>query len=203
MTDISKTMAYERKDHFYRRAKREGKASRAVYKLAELQRRFALVKKGGTIVDLGCAPGGWLQELSPMVGPGGRAIGIDILPLKISLPKNCAFIKGDINDEGNLAEIERLAGGRVDAVLSDMAPNISGIEFADAFRSYELAMRAFDVCSRILKKGGNFVVKIFPGEEFPGFIAELKSRFKKVTTIVPEATRKTSSERYLVAIGYK
>jgi len=196
-------MAYDRKDHFYRRAKREGKASRAVYKLAELQRRFKLVKRGDAVVDLGCAPGGWLQELSPMVGGDGRVVGIDILPLTMGLPENCTFIEGDINDEGRLAEIEGLVRGKVDAIVSDMSPNLSGIAFADAYHSYELAMRALEVADRMLKHGGNFVVKIFPGEEFAGFMRELKSKFGKVNTVVPEATRKTSSERYLVGVGYK
>jgi len=196
-------MVYDRKDHFYRRAKREGKASRAVYKLAELQRRFALVTKGNAVVDLGCAPGGWMQELSPMVGPKGRVVGIDILPLKLGLPANCTFIEGNINDEGKLAEVEAAIRGRADCVVSDMSPNLSGIAFADAYNSFELAQRALEVCGRILKLGGNFVVKIFPGEEFAGFVKELKSKFKKTNTVVPEATRKTSSERYLIATGYK
>ena len=203
MTDISEAMAYDRKDYFYRRAKREGKASRSVYKLAELQRRFQLVAKGDTVVDLGCAPGGWMQELAPMVGSKGRVMGIDILPMKIQLPKNCTFIKGDVGDEASLREIENLAGGRVDCVLSDMSPNLSGVDFADAYHSYELAMRALEVCGRILKTGGNLVVKIFPGEEFALFVKELKSKFKRVSTVIPEATRKTSSERYLIATGYK
>jgi len=196
-------MGYDRKDHFYRKAKREGKASRAVYKLAELQRRFKLISKGAAVVDLGCAPGGWMQELAPMVGPKGSVVGIDILPLALPLPKNCTFIEGDINDDDKMAEVERAAGGRVSCVLSDMSPNLSGVAFADAYHSYELAMRALEACDRVLKNGGNFVVKIFPGEEFAGFVKELKSRFKKVNTVIPEATRKTSSERYLVCTGFK
>jgi 23S rRNA (uridine2552-2'-O)-methyltransferase len=197
------TMAYDRKDHFYKRAKREGKASRAVYKLSELQRRYKLVRAGAVAVDLGCAPGGWMQELSQMVGPKGRVVGIDLLPLKIQVPPNCAFILGDITDEVALAKVRELAGGSVDAILSDMAPNLSGVAFADAYRSYELAMCALDVCGRLLKESGNFVVKIFPGEEFASFVAELKRSFREVATIVPEATRKTSSERYLVATGFR
>jgi 23S rRNA (uridine2552-2'-O)-methyltransferase len=195
-------MAYERKDHFYKRAKREGKISRAVYKLSELQNRFRLVKAGDTVIDLGSAPGGWLQELSPMVGRNGRIIGIDLLPLKISPPQNCTFILGDLLDEKNQDEIERLSGGGVDAVFSDMSPNLSGISFADAYRSFEIASLAFDMCRRLLKDEGNFVVKIFPGQEFHDFIRTIKQNFKKVSAIVPEATRKTSSERYVVAMGF-
>jgi 23S rRNA (uridine2552-2'-O)-methyltransferase len=196
-------MAYERKDHFYRKAKREGKASRAIYKLAELQSRFKLVRKGACVIELGCAPGGWMQELSQIVGPTGKVIGIDLLPLKISVPKHCTFVLGDITDAAALAKVQELAGGKADAVLSDMSPNLSGVAFADAYRSYELAMSALDVCETLLKEGGNFVVKIFPGEEFEAFVAELRRAFQKVATIIPEATRKTSSERYLVAMGFQ
>ncbi|MFH0799477.1 MAG: RlmE family RNA methyltransferase [Pseudomonadota bacterium] len=196
-------MAFERKDHYYRKAKREGKASRAVYKFAELQKRFKLVRKGDRILDLGCAPGGWLEELAALVGPAGKAIGIDLLPLKIHVPRNAGFVQRDLADESSQKKIAELAGGRVDAVLSDMSPNLSGIAFADTYRSYELAMLALDVCKNLLKSGGSFVVKIFPGDEFPGYIETLRASFTKVSTVTPEATRKTSSERYIVAKGYK
>ena len=196
-------MAYDRKDHFYKKAKREGKASRAAYKLSELQKRFTLIRKGGTVVELGSAPGGWMQELSAMVGPTGRVVGIDILPLKIQVPKNCAFFLGDITDEKLLLEISAKSGGKADAVVSDIAPNISGVAFADAYRSYELANLAFESCARLLKFDGNFLAKIFPGDEFEGFVKKLKVNFKTVKVVVPEATRKTSSERYIVCIGYK
>jgi len=196
-------MAYNRKDHFYRKAKREGKASRAIYKLSELQNRFKLIDRGGIALDLGCAPGGWLQELSEIVGKSGRVIGIDFLPVKISLSKNVVVIEGDLNDEESIKRIEDEANGLVDAVLSDMSPNISGIAFADAYRSYELSMLAFEICEKSLREGGNFVTKIFPGEEFTEYIKLLKKNFKKVSTVTPAATRRTSSERYILAIGYK
>lgn len=196
-------MAFKRKDHFYRRAKEEGKASRAVYKLEELQKRFRLIEKGDVVIDLGCAPGGWMQELAPMVGPKGKVVGIDMLPIKISLPAQCRFIQGDINDGSAAAEVEDAAGGKADAVLSDMSPNLSGIAFADAYRSYELALAALDFARGILKPGGNFVVKIFPGDEFGDFVSELRRSFESLKTVVPDATRKTSSERYLVAKGFR
>ena len=196
-------MAYDRKDHFYKKAKREGKVSRAVYKLAELQKRFRLVKKGDTVLDLGCAPGGWLQEAAPLVAPEGKIIGIDILPLKIQPPKGCVFIRGDLTDPEAQEAISETAGGPADCVLSDMAPNLSGVAFADAYRSYELAVLALDMCERFLRDGGNFAVKIFPGDEVDGYLVELKRRFAKVSMLTPEATRKTSSERYIVCQGFK
>lgn len=196
-------MAYDRKDHFYRRAKKEGKASRAVYKLAELQKRFGLIRKRDVVLDLGCAPGGWMQEVSTFVGTKGRVIGIDFLPLKISVQPNCRFIKGNLEDELVGQKLAELSGGRADVVLSDMSPNLSGVSFADAYRSYELSVLAFGICERLLKDGGNFVVKIFPGDEFVGYVAKLKKSFSSVDVITPEATRRTSSERYIVARGHK
>lgn len=196
-------MAYTRKDHFYWRAKREGRASRAAYKFIELQRSFHIVKKGDVVLDLGAAPGGWLKEISYLIGQKGNAIGVDLLPIKISLPRECHFIQGDLKDKHTTERIREIAGSRVDAVVSDMSPNLSGIQFADAYRSYELAMLALDMCRRLLRPGGNFVVKIFPGEEFEGYVKTLKQSFRRVERIVPEATRSTSSERYLVALGFE
>lgn len=195
--------AYERKDHYYRRAKREGKASRAVYKLSELQQRFRLVKRGDAILDLGSAPGGWMQELVALAGPSGKVIGVDLLSLKIQPPKGAVFVQGDLGDEGIRDRIEQEAGGLVKGVFSDISPNLSGIAYADAYRSYELATIAFDLCEKLLAKGGHFVVKIFPGDEFPQYIARLKGRFEKVHTVTPEATRRASSERYLVCLRFR
>ncbi len=195
-------MAYDRKDHFYKRAKREGKASRAVYKFSELQKRFRLISRGDIILELGTAPGSWMKEFSELVGPRGLVIGIDLLPLKIELPKNCFFIRGDAKAEESSNAIEERAHEGIDAVFSDLSPNLSGISFADTHRSYELSLMAFDLCRKFLKPGGNFVVKIFPGDEFHGYITLLRRHFKEVKAVVPEATRKTSSERYIVAKGY-
>lgn len=195
-------MAYDRKDHFYRKAKEEGKASRAVYKLAELQKRFRLIRSGDCVLDLGAAPGGWLQELGPLVGDKGRVIGIDLLPLKINAPKKCTFIRGDLTEEKNQELIAKEAGGKVDVVLSDMSPNLSGVPFADSFRSYELAVLAFEICEKLLMPRGNFVVKYFPGDEYHEYLSLLKKNFSEVTTVIPKATRKSSSERYIVALGF-
>lgn len=195
-------MAYERKDHFYKKAKREGKISRAVYKLEELQKRFQLIRKDDCVLDLGCAPGGWLQELSPLVGPSGKVIGIDLLPLKISPPPRCFVLLGNFEDESMRDEIIRLAGKRVDVICSDLSPNLSGVAYADAYRSYELALIAFEMCERVLKVGGHFLIKIFPGDEFKGYMVDMKKRFERVSLVTPEATRKSSSERYLVCLNF-
>lgn len=193
---------YDRKDRYYKKAKDEGRASRAYYKLEQIQQKHKIIKKGDFVVDLGCAPGGWLEYTSKLVGQGGCVFGIDILPIKINPVPNIHFLQGDINDEETLKLITR-EERRVDVVISDMAPSTSGIRFRDSFLSYELSASAFEIAKKILKPNGNFITKIFPGEEFAGFKKELEKSFKKVDQYRPPATRETSIEVYLVAIGYK
>ncbi len=196
-------MQYKRKDFFYKKAKKEHKASRAAYKLSEIQRRYDLVKKGNIVIDLGCAPGSWMQELSVWVGKKGKVLGIDRLPLHITLPNSCEFIQGDIMDDMSINNLYDMAGSKVNVIVSDMAPNISGIDFADAYHSYELGCLALNICHKILIPGGHFVLKIFPGAEFDDFMTQVRSCFLKVNAIIPEATRRTSIERYIVARGFK
>ncbi|MBI4126160.1 MAG: RlmE family RNA methyltransferase [Deltaproteobacteria bacterium] len=196
-------MAYDRKDHYYRRAKAEGKASRAAYKISQLHRQFHLFRRGDKVVDLGCAPGGWLQEVSTFVGPQGKVVGVDLLPLKIVLPKNVTFIPGDLRTPGVTTAIHERLGGEADVVLSDMAPNTTGVAFTDAYRSFELAKFAFEACQRLLKDDGKFVVKIFTGDEVKVFRQTLAECFTTVQIVTPPATRKGSFEIYIVATGYK
>lgn len=194
--------AYERKDHFWRLAKKEGKASRAAYKLIQLEGRLKFIHKGDRVVDLGAAPGGWLKEISRMIGNTGRVVGVDILPLKVQLPKNAHFVQGNIEDKGVLDKVRKYLEGRADVICSDMAPNMSGIAFRDAYLSYELALKALDMCHLVLKPRGHFVVKIFPGDELNEYKKKLGGCFRDVTTIIPPATRRTSSEVYLVAKNF-
>ena len=193
---------YDRKDRFYRKAKEEGLASRASYKLLEIQKKFKVIKRGDIVLDLGAAPGGWLQVAGEIVGEKGMVFGIDLLPLKIAIPKNVTFHQGDIRDEGSYKEFCE-KNVRADLVVSDMAPNTSGVRFKDAYLSYELAKAALDITKRFLRPGGNFVAKIFPGEEFAKFKDELGLYFEKVMQYRPEATRKTSIEVYLIGLGLK
>ncbi|MFH1654673.1 MAG: RlmE family RNA methyltransferase [Pseudomonadota bacterium] len=196
-------MAYDRKDHYYRKAKEEGKASRAAYKLVEFQRRFSLIKRGQKIVDLGCAPGGWLIELSQMVGESGKVVGVDLLPLKIELPPNVKFIQGSMEDDAIIERLKVEAGGDIDLVVSDMAPNTSGVAFKDAYLSYELCVVAFEVAQILLKIKGSFIAKIFSGQEVLEFRKLLQSKFEKVVQVVPPATRKHSKELYLLGLNYR
>lgn len=192
---------YERKDRFYQKAKDEGRASRASYKLEQLQQRYKIIKKGDNILDLGCAPGGWLEVASKLVGPAGRILGIDVLPIKTVPRVNTVFIQADINDL-SVSDTIKEKLGRIDVVLSDMAPNTSGVKFRDSYLSYELANVAFQMAKKFLRGKGNFVVKIFPGEDFAGFKKEMQKCFERVEQYRPEATRKTSIEVYLVGLKY-
>lgn len=196
-------MAYQRKDYYYKKAKKEGKPSRAAYKIEQIQKKLKLINKGDIVIDLGCSPGGWLKEISKMVGTSGTVIGIDVEALRVEIPKNGAFILGDIMNSDAINQICLRLTRNADVIVSDMAPNLSGISFSDAYRSYELASRALEICRGILKEEGNFIVKVFPGKELSEFKKMLQRTFKKVETIIPPATRKTSSELYLVGIGRK
>ena len=196
-------MAYKRKDYYYKKAKKEGKPSRAAYKIEQIQKRFNLIKRGDVVIDLGCSPGGWLKEISKMIGPKGTVVGIDVDALRVEIPKNGAFILGDIMSPDAINQLCLRLTREADVIVSDMAPNLSGISFSDAYRSYELASRALEICRGILKEDGNFIVKVFPGRELDIFKKSLKQTFKKIETVIPAATRKTSSELYLVGIGHK
>lgn len=188
---------YQRKDHYYKQAKKEGYASRAAYKLKEIQKKYKILRPGQSVLDLGCAPGGWLQVAAKFVGPKGKVFGIDLLPLKISAIPNVTFFPKDI--EESLGE----NWPPFDVILSDISPDLSGIHFRDTFRSYELACQVWKVAQPHLKAGGHLVVKIFPGEESKRLAADLKKSFRSLETFVPEATRKQSSEVYFVALGFK
>lgn len=196
-------MSYIRKDHYYKRAKDEGKPSRSAYKIEQLNKKFHLAKNGFNVLDLGCAPGGWLLELCSMVGKSGRVLGIDILPLKISIPSNAMFILGDILSMETIKKIQTELKKEVDLVVSDMAPNTSGVAFRDAYLSFELCTVALRVANKTLKDGGSFVAKIFMGNDVEEFKRMLKKRFKNVFQEIPPATRKGSKELYLIATGFK
>lgn len=189
-------------DAYVKRAQVEGYRSRAAYKLQQIAARDKLLKPGMTVVDLGAAPGGWTQIAARAVAPGGRVIALDVLDM---MPVHgVTFIRGDFHDGRVLAELEQLlAGASVDLVLSDMAPNISGIASADQARAVGLAELALDFAVKHLKPQGNFLVKLFHGEGFDPFVKALRGHFKQVLTRKPEASRSRSSEVYLLGMGLK
>lgn len=195
---------FERKDRFYFKAKKEGYPARSAYKIMELDDRFKIFKPGRRIIDLGCAPGGWMKVAQERLAGRGKLAGIDLLPIKFGLSQDYFFLEGDFCDASNRQKITDYFGGdKADWVICDLSPNISGIKFRDEFQSYELALIALDFACDMLKPGGGFLFKNFPGPEIQELRIRLKERFAKTRTVVPEATRQSSTEIYLVCEGKK
>jgi 23S rRNA (uridine2552-2'-O)-methyltransferase len=187
-------------DHYVKLAQQRGLRSRAAFKLQELHDKYGVIKPGTTVVDLGAAPGGWCQIVQPLLGRGGRIIALDILEME-PLP-GVEFILGDFTEEEPLLQLERvLDGAPVDLVLSDMAPNISGVATVDQAKSMYLAELALEFVKAHLKPGGDFVVKLFQGADFDSFVQQVRSLFGKVQVIKPKASRPRSREVYLLARG--
>jgi 23S rRNA (uridine2552-2'-O)-methyltransferase len=196
-------VAYRPGDAYYRRAKKEGYASRAAYKLVEINRRFRLFGRGSRVVDLGASPGGWLQIAAREVGPSGAVVGVDLQPLDRSVAPNVRFLRADATDPETAARVLELLGSRADCVLSDLAPRLSGIRDADVRRSLELARSALGLATRVLAAGGSFLVKAFQSDELDAFVAELGRSFRTVHRTRPEATRRGSSEIYAIGKGFQ
>jgi len=184
-------------DPFVQRAKQEGYRSRAAYKLKQLALRDRLVRPGMLVVDLGAAPGGWSQVLAELAGPKGRVIAVDML--EMAPIAGVEFICGDFREEDTLRRLETtLRGVKADLVLSDMAPNISGVAMVDQARGEELADLALGFALKWLKPGGNLLVKAFQGEAYGAIRKQLRQHFSEVVTRKPEASRSRSPEMYLL-----
>ena len=192
-------MAYDPHDTYYKRAKQEGYRSRAAYKLIELQKRFRLLKPGDCVVDLGAAPGGWLQVAAKIVGPKGRVIGVDLQPMDAFREPNIVVVQGDITSDKTRQTVEHLLAAPAHCVISDLAPKLSGIRDADSARCLELNQTALRVAVRLLKRAGNLLIKSFVSNDLHGFTLELKKSFRVVDRTRPEATRRVSSEFYFCA----
>jgi 23S rRNA (uridine2552-2'-O)-methyltransferase len=192
-------MTYKAEDSYYKKAKQEGYRSRAAYKLLELQQRFRLMRPGDVVVDLGAAPGGWLQVAAKFVGQSGKVIGIDLQPIERLREPNIIFFQGDITSPEISKKISELVDGKVHCVLSDLAPRLSGIRDADAARCLELNRTALTVATALLRPGGSFLAKGFVNQELHTFTLELKQHFHSVQRTRPEATRQGSSEFYFFA----
>lgn len=190
-------------DPWVQRAKAEGWRSRAAFKLMEIDDKDKLIRRGGIVVDLGCTPGGWSQVARKRLGTTGRVIGLDLLPLEPMLP-GVEFLQGDFHDAAVLKQVEdTLHGAKVDLVLSDMAPNMSGIPLSDQARSIHLAELALDFAANHLQPQGAFVVKVFQGSGFAEYVVAMRQVFVKVVTRKPDASRGRSSELYLLGVGLK
>ncbi len=180
------------KDYYTRKSREEGYYARSVYKIKELNKKYKLIKQGDKVLDIGCSPGGWVQAALEVVGKKGYVVGIDLERVKVKA-ENFRFIQGDVYDNKIPDDI-----GVVDVVLSDIAPKTSGVKELDQERSYDLAKQALKISKKKLKKGGNFLCKIFQGKEYIRFIKEVEKEFKFVRTAKPEASKKGSKEMYVI-----
>lgn len=189
-------------DPYVQKAKAEGYRSRAAYKLLELDKKDRLCAPGQLVVDLGAAPGSWSQVAAARLGARGRVVAVDLLPME-PLP-GVHFIQGDFREQEVLdALLAALGGSKADLVISDLAPNISGIAMSDQARAMYLAELALEFARECLKPGGTLVVKVFQGAGFTEFLGAMRKAFAKVVSRKPEASRGRSSEMYLVGKGFK
>lgn len=196
-------MAFDVKDHFYHRAKQEDYLARSIYKLEEIDQKFKLLSKGMTVVDLGHYPGSWMQYTAKVIGPTGFVVGIDLQGVqpKLNMLPQVRQLAGDIfaiqgpKDLG----LDRL----VDVVLSDMAPNTTGLSNIDQIRSLELVEKVFELLPLLLKPKGSLVIKVFESQEAQNFFKQQRTHFGKIDFLRPKSTRKTSKEYFVIAKDFK
>ncbi len=202
--EVGPATAYERKDAFHQRAKREGFRSRAAYKLQEIERAHGLLRRGARVADLGCWPGGWLQVAAEAVGPEGRVVGVDLAALEAPLEHANVFaLQGDFSEARVLEEVLARLGGPAEVLLSDAAPKLSGVRATDRAREEALLAALEAALPRLLAPGGALLVKLLDCPEAAGFVKRTRARFDSARELRPEASRKGSSERYLLAKGYR
>ncbi|MFP4050408.1 MAG: RlmE family RNA methyltransferase [Thermoplasmata archaeon] len=190
--------AYKKKDGYYHKAKKEGYRSRAVYKIKQIDKEFNIFSQGDVVVDLGAAPGSWSEYAVEQVGEG-NVLAIDLERMRDI--EGVSTYEGDMRDEEVINRLSIIAD-KVDVVISDMAPNISGNYTMDHARSIYLAQQALEFCHKTLEKGGDFVVKVFQGEDFKDFLDEVKENFEFAQATSPKASRDSSSEMYIIGKRY-
>jgi 23S rRNA (uridine2552-2'-O)-methyltransferase len=194
-------LADARRDQYRRLAKDRGYRARSAYKLLQLNNSYRILKKGSKVVDLGCAPGGWLQVATKEVGASGKVVGIDLKP--VEPVAGATILEGSIEDPSMLTKIADTLGGKADVVLSDLAPNVSGMWDVDQARQISLSTIALGFGRQVLRVGGIAVFKVFEGEMLGEFKAELKNSFGRVLLSKPTASRQESSELYIVCLEFK
>lgn len=199
---LPKSWVRERKrDYYFRKAKEEKYRSRATYKLLQAVKKYHFLKRGDVVIDLGAAPGGWLQASRKIVGDEGFVLGIDqklIMPLRAT---NIQTILGDITDAETQERIGQFLPSLADVVISDLSPNVSGVWEVDHARQIDLACESLKLALRHLKTRGNFLVKVFQGDMFPNFVEEVEKHFTRVEIIKPKASRARSAEVFVLGIG--
>jgi 23S rRNA (uridine2552-2'-O)-methyltransferase len=194
-------LADARRDHYRRLAKDQGYRSRAAYKLKQINDSYRILKRGNRVIDIGCAPGGWVQVATKEVSPGGRVVGIDLK--EVEPVAGATIFQGSIDDPAAVAKmVEALGNEKADVILSDLAPNVSGMWEVDHARQIDLTRSALALAKQVLKAGGDAVFKVFEGEFLNELKGEMKASFGKVLVSKPTASRQESSELYLVCIGF-
>lgn len=189
-----------RRDKYYKKAKQEHYRSRAVYKLKQIDFKFDLIAPGNTVVDLGASPGGWSQVAAELVGAEGKVIAMDLE--RMNPIERVTFIRGDIRKDSVVARLLEVVPDGANVVISDMSPDISGNYPYDHARSIELCEHALNFATKVLKDGGNFVVKMFYGDMSKGYVDQVKNHFDEVHVQHPKASRSTSSELYVVGLDF-
>jgi 23S rRNA (uridine2552-2'-O)-methyltransferase len=191
----------KKREHFYNEAKRKGYRSRSAFKLKQIQKKYKIINENDFILDLGAAPGGWSQVVNEIIGENGKIIGIDLS--FIQPIEGIIFLQDDITKKSTLNKIINLIGDkRIDVILSDMSPNISGNYTVDQAKSIYLCEKSLQLAEEILKKNGNYLCKLFMGEDFKNFLNNFKKKFKQIRLYSPPASRKSSSEIYLIGLKY-
>jgi len=195
-----------RKDHYYNKSKQEGYRARSAYKLKQLNDEYSVVNQGNSVVDLGAAPGGWMQVAAQAVGQNGSVVGVDLQRIKDfdgdDIVADVSTVRGDMTDEDTRERVKEAVGGHVDVVISDMAPNMTGEYNLDHARSVHLARQALETAKELLGEGGNFAVKVFEGPDMKQFREDVAKDFAFSTTTSPKASRESSSELYVVAKNF-
>jgi 23S rRNA (uridine2552-2'-O)-methyltransferase len=194
--------SYRFQDHYFHRAKKDHYLARAIYKLEEIQKRHRLMRQGDKVLDLGAAPGSWVQFVNGVVGPRGCVVAVDLKPIDHPFERNVTILQRDVFEAALVEELKQ-DHAPFDVVLSDMAPATSGIRSADSARSSLLFERALAVAEALLRPGGHFLAKIFQGSEFHDLLIAVKLRFRRVKVVKPDASKKTSKEIYILGMEYR
>jgi len=192
-----------KRDYYYKKAKAEQYRSRATYKLSLTAQKYHFIRRGDIVVDVGAAPGGWIQAARKIAGKTGFVLGVDLKPIAPFPQEYIKTIIGDITEPDTLKQIQTFLPRKADVVLSDASPNISGVWEVDQARQIDLATQALKLASEVLRPSGNFFVKVFEGDLLNDFIKELGRHFEEVKIIKPKASRAQSSEMYLLGLGFK
>lgn len=191
-----------KKEYFYKKAKKEGYRSRAAFKLEQLDEKYDLIKEGDVILDMGAAPGGWLQVAREHVGESGFVLGVDLERIEGLDYENVVTIEGDITEEETVDRMRKIVPDSPDVVVSDASPDISGVWDIDHARSVELARATLEISRKVLKPGGNVLIKVFQGESFEDFLRDVKKEFEFAKSSKPKASRDESAEIYVIGKGF-